>query len=637
MRASAAQSSKSKSYIPINDVFHTTSNGKSVQLFADNRPETVTQRKLKNMANNGQHAQPVAQLQSLVNHAVQRQKSEEEELLQGKFKTIQRQVPEEEELIQGKFKTVQRKEPEEEELLQGKFKTIQRQELEEEEPLQGKFQPIQKKGNNTGLPDNLKSGIENLSGMGMDDVKVHYNSDKPASLQAHAYAQGTDIHVAPGQEKHLPHEAWHVVQQKQGRVKPTMQMKGNVNVNDDKGLEKEADVMGEKAFNTLSKNILHNKSSSIANSKVIQGYFLGAANTSVSSTVSQGQDRQVDNSFRDPTDLTHSAIATSGSDPTLANSLKISEDGKLAIENTNGNRQAKIFFAEAGIVARSNKILLEKGSKYILQVATAAAITITDAKGKLHTLEAIEPVLNPDQGKKSTPKKVASRLGGQQHGNAVDVEATCIAVAEAIMNKKYGYTAELNVNLKKLGALSTMDAIQWAAVVADAMTKNGKRKNGAINEDVIAQAYGIFVNQNPAAADKMAKKLGVNEFASPKVGESYISESMGTPGATGITNWLVDDTGATDTDLMTNDATVRGGKKRSGWGNHAGAVVATSAGNNITMENYARSGEDAALKDSDKIFYFAMYGPPSMPIQTWHATWSRGTTPIANAVTGVLK
>jgi len=51
---------------------------------------------------------------------------------------------------------------------------------------------IQRK-NNTGLPDNLKSGIENLSGYSMDDVKVHYNSSKPAQLQAHAYAQGTDI------------------------------------------------------------------------------------------------------------------------------------------------------------------------------------------------------------------------------------------------------------------------------------------------------------------------------------------------------------------------------------------------------------------------------------------------------------
>jgi len=75
-----------------------------------------------------------------------------------------------------------------------------------------------------GLPSQLKAGIESMSGMGMDDVRVHYNSAKPAQLNAHAYAQGSDIHLASGQEQHLPHEAWHVVQQKQGRVKPTMEM-----------------------------------------------------------------------------------------------------------------------------------------------------------------------------------------------------------------------------------------------------------------------------------------------------------------------------------------------------------------------------------------------------------------------------
>ncbi|HAA30298.1 MAG TPA: hypothetical protein DCE56_24720 [Cyanobacteria bacterium UBA8553] len=101
--------------------------------------------------------------------------------------------------------------------------------------------------NQTGMPDNLKAGVETLSGLPMNDVKVHYNSAKPAQLHAHAYTQGTEIHVSPGQEKHLPHEAWHVAQQKQGRVKPTMQVKG-AEINDDAGLEKEADVMGAKAL-----------------------------------------------------------------------------------------------------------------------------------------------------------------------------------------------------------------------------------------------------------------------------------------------------------------------------------------------------------------------------------------------------
>ncbi|MEM6597440.1 MAG: DUF4157 domain-containing protein, partial [Cyanobacteria bacterium P01_C01_bin.69] len=140
--------------------------------------------------------------------------------------------------------------------------------------------PIQQKENNTGLPNNLKSGIENLSGYSLDDVKVHYNSDKPKQLQAHAYAQGTDIHVAAGQEKHLPHEAWHVVQQKQGRVKPTKKLNGNVNVNDDQGLETEADTMGAKAAtwkDTSNTDVTQNKPkatgsvSEITQRKSVQG------------------------------------------------------------------------------------------------------------------------------------------------------------------------------------------------------------------------------------------------------------------------------------------------------------------------------------------------------------------------------
>ena len=192
------------------------------------------------------------------------QKVEEEETLQGKFDTTQ--LAEEEEPLQGKFAPIQM--VEEEEPLQGKFNTLQMAEeeeplqakffpiqlVEDEEPLQGKFGTIQKQAkqaanNNTGMPNQLKSGIEGLSGVDVSDVKVHYNSSKPAQLNAHAYAQGSNIHIGPGQEKHLPHEAWHTVQQKQGRVQATSQMKENVQVNDDPSLENEADVMGAKALN----------------------------------------------------------------------------------------------------------------------------------------------------------------------------------------------------------------------------------------------------------------------------------------------------------------------------------------------------------------------------------------------------
>jgi len=140
----------------------------------------------------------------------------------------------------------------------GDGKTVQRQiaEKEGEESLRGKFDPLARDTvqtqpapppNNAGLPDNLKSGIELLSGIDIGDVRVQRNSSKPAQLNALAYTQGNEIHLGPGQERHLPHEAWHAVQQKQGRVKPTNHANGAA-INDDPGLEREATVMGAKSL-----------------------------------------------------------------------------------------------------------------------------------------------------------------------------------------------------------------------------------------------------------------------------------------------------------------------------------------------------------------------------------------------------
>jgi hypothetical protein len=65
--------------------------------------------------------------------------------------------------------------------------------------------------NRTGMPDQLKLGIESISGLDLSSMRVHYRSSKPAEIGALAYTQGREIHVAAGQEEHLPHEAWHAV------------------------------------------------------------------------------------------------------------------------------------------------------------------------------------------------------------------------------------------------------------------------------------------------------------------------------------------------------------------------------------------------------------------------------------------
>jgi hypothetical protein len=103
------------------------------------------------------------------------------------------------------------------------------------------------------LPGGLKAGVERRAGLSLDDVRVHFNSPKPATVRASAYTQGTDIFVGPGQERQLRHEAWHVVQQKRGRVSPRFSL-GGAPINADSDLEREAsspalqDAAGESAL-----------------------------------------------------------------------------------------------------------------------------------------------------------------------------------------------------------------------------------------------------------------------------------------------------------------------------------------------------------------------------------------------------
>jgi len=97
----------------------------------------------------------------------------------------------------------------------------------------------------TGLSPALIKDIKSLSGFDLSGIKLHLNSEEPAKLNAKAYAQNRDIHVAPGQETSIPHEVWHIVQQMQGRVKARKQ-KDSQAINDDSELEQEADTMGDQ-------------------------------------------------------------------------------------------------------------------------------------------------------------------------------------------------------------------------------------------------------------------------------------------------------------------------------------------------------------------------------------------------------
>ncbi len=172
---------------------------------------------------------------------------------------LQMQEEEEEEELMMKKAPFQFQPEEEEEELMMKKDPFQLQEEEEEEELMMKKDPspseaISEKSTKTQLPDMVQAKMETSMGADFSDVSIHKDSEKASSMGALAYAQGSDVHFAPGQFKPdsqsgqelIGHELAHVVQQRQGRVSPTTQMKGQ-NVNNDPSLEREADQMGAEA------------------------------------------------------------------------------------------------------------------------------------------------------------------------------------------------------------------------------------------------------------------------------------------------------------------------------------------------------------------------------------------------------
>lgn len=112
--------------------------------------------------------------------------------------------------------------------------------------------PLRQKSGGLPLPSDVRAKMETAFGADFSDVRVHIGQEA-SSLGAIAYTWGTNIHFAPGQynphslqgQKLLGHELWHVVQQKNGRVKNPFG--GGVAVVQDHALEAEADRMGIKA------------------------------------------------------------------------------------------------------------------------------------------------------------------------------------------------------------------------------------------------------------------------------------------------------------------------------------------------------------------------------------------------------
>ena len=128
------------------------------------------------------------------------------------------------------------------------------------------------------MPEEVQAKMENSFGQDFSNVNIHTDSDQAKNIGAQAYAQGNNIHFAPGQynpgsksgQELLGHELTHVVQQSQGKVQPGEVHGKGLNINNDPALEKEADEMGKLAsegkmtsVNQYSENSIQKKDAAL--------------------------------------------------------------------------------------------------------------------------------------------------------------------------------------------------------------------------------------------------------------------------------------------------------------------------------------------------------------------------------------
>ncbi|MFN6945844.1 MAG: DUF4157 domain-containing protein [Cytophagaceae bacterium] len=232
----------------------------AIQEMADNSPQAVQMRKFQEIADNSPQAVQMRAIQKMADNYVSPY------AMSNSSDPVQKMDASEEDELQMKQAPLQKMGDVEEELQMKK--STQLQAVEEEVQM--------KSDSSTKMPEDVQAKMENSFGADFSNVNIHVG-EKASSVGALAYAQGNDIHFAPGQynpetqsgQELLGHELTHVVQQRQGRVQATTQAKG-IAVNDDPALENEADVMGKKAAQNEKANIAGHTRSNVQAKKVAQ-------------------------------------------------------------------------------------------------------------------------------------------------------------------------------------------------------------------------------------------------------------------------------------------------------------------------------------------------------------------------------
>jgi hypothetical protein len=511
---------------------------------------------------------------------------------------------------------------------------------------------VRQQGNGAALPARLRAGIENLSGMDMSDIRIHYNSPEPACLGAHAYTRGTDIYLNSGQESCLSHEAWHAVQQKQGRVRPTVQLRG-LAVNDDSALERDADVMGPRAALYRDAGPAQKSGAAVdeaaptspavpapagkggsqlsraqAGQSVIQGYFrtgdfhlAQAEKGSLFVVQSPGpvlERRQETAPGTVPYSITHHTVSV------LPDNMLVADDKSMAINDT--QLEPKEFYALPAVIEDANEKLNAVNSAFNLALISGNAIRVADRH-----LSMIKPVNRQ------------KRLKGEADMFTNMIEHICIKMAGRVMGnpslfqgdvvlRRPGTDDVLTEAIKpdstgdpKITGLAAFLSKTEGGATAESARKN-MQKGTSMNKSEVGEAYGRSAAMG--LTDEAARALEVNEYARPAVGEGMatFSNPAGPKGTS-------DFSAPTREGLPTERGEL--------WGYHYAGVVAKSldGSDRVALENYNRTPalidkirelQDLLLREFSKKFW-------GWTIQNYRIGKEADDSEVANKFRYVLK
>lgn len=414
------------------------------------------------------------------------------------------------------------------------------------------------------------------------------------------------------------------------------QLKAKVNINDDSSLEKEADVMGAKALQRKESSP-QTLRTGIPRGDTVQGYFLADAPGGILLMAQEKQQTQEGSSFLQG-GKANISVSRKGA-------LRVSDDGQMAIENGGGSRQAKMFYASANVLQAANAKLKSISSP--IRLASHPGITVKNRSKKITLLLAYpldlkakkigDEVCVPQRCNETAPYIANTNNPGQLspkykqgHGYQLPTDRLSLysdvrlaAMLPLLMEKNKGLFRLFFESMlpwwknvfPELNLLESGSFPQFRQYLHKTGGGNGPEDDQhiGVGRDLIGERYiKEFIKKK--GSKSILEQIGINEYIEPEEGDilSIRHVSSEHPGHLGLLDHQ------------------SGQHIQPKFPYHFATVIARSGKDYITMENYARLGEegkDSGDSQNDPRYFFQMYGPLE---QSFH---SENKADYANAIT----